>query len=273
MNSKVNGKNENKQIWKLRILIFIFSFSIILLLINWLILFDWADRKMEINGDLANNGNGYTIPYWLIHISYWQLIFIIVWSGLEIFIGDKYDLFALRYFAVMWAMTVLSLFAYSYYGFLKGNINRLINGVSGTGWESVPWIWYIVLDIFQLTCIHYVVPSVSLCWLIKYGMPGADRVKENRNNFFIWSYVFIVSLFVYSMIVTSMGVKAGYPLMDWPHDPFINGQTSTYGWPIWLQLTIDLLFIPTFYLSHYWIMEAYIRTQERERERERELRN
>lgn len=159
-------------------------------------------------------------------------------------------------------MTVLSLFAYSYYGFLKGNISRLINGVHGDGWEAVPWIWYIVLDIFQLTCIHYVVPVISLIWLIKYGMPGSEKVKENRVYFFIWSYVFCISIFVYSMIATSTGVKAGYPLMDWPHDPFSNGQTATYGWPIWLQIAIDILFIVTFTLVHYWIMEAYIRKQE-----------
>lgn len=70
--------------FKYGILIFIFVFSLILLFINWLILFGWADKKMEINHDLANNGNGYTIAYWFVHLSYWQLIFIIFWSGIEL---------------------------------------------------------------------------------------------------------------------------------------------------------------------------------------------
>lgn len=204
-------------------------------ILNILFLFGWVDVFWGSVGDVTvNNGNGYTIIYWFTHISYISSCLVIVWSGYELvcnYILKREVPSIFRYYTILWITITMVCFMPQWPFFFTKTWKHWFGGQMEPGWPGTETNLYIyeVLDMFQVTVMHFVVAIMCIVFYAKHDGKTEKITKTQISNFAIMSIVFLIMYWMYCGIATYNGAKEPYPILNWNPDDLDK-------WPIYLQV-------------------------------------
>lgn len=255
MNEASSQNKDVKKKQKYGFISFVFILSIFTFVLNITFLFNWVDTYWSITG--MYDGRGYTLTYYFMHISYISLIFILIWSSIEITVPFEYResewLFIIRYFTALWSMIVWFIFIWIYPQFIWEDLVTLWTGdIHIAHWDPeimpISAYMYSLINILQITLIHTILPILCFVYFIKNGLLKKEISKRGLSAFLIISNIFMFIYYLYTAWATTQGYKAPYIFIDFG-PVHIHENHLKY----WFQICIAILFLTTYNIFNIFL--------------------